>query len=131
MGYIAYIVAQDFSIEAENLKPMAEALVMASNNAKPVPNTGEVKRDLAAQLLVDWGFKVQFGRKGGITEIWREGGGSYDKANYEKLWVLIAPFVKGGSYIECADGYGTRWRNTFDGGLHTEKHQEVRWVSEK
>jgi len=106
-----YYVTIEFELDIQDVKGLAEAI-------KPLQDRGEYWGDIEISCRED-----PHGNKFYLLEL-DEYYVSYDDDEFEELYDIIAPFVKGNIYLRGEES--EQWVECFDGkGTHTYKDSSV------
>lgn len=127
MGYCASMVDSSFHIAAEDKQ---KALVAAKGMKEHYHwvSQGDIQGSRTLEELLDtWGYDVEVDDEGNIKDISFNSEKLGDEA---KMFEVIAPFVKSGSFIEMQGEDGALWRWTFKNGEMKEITPTIEWNDE-
>ena len=153
MGRYVTIIAQDFTIKAENTEAAYKAAVALNADdtrksvrycgPKPLEKPEDSKSAASnpgvsylgvrwnydeechtlAEVLREFGFEPEVAPDGAITGLWFD-----DKLGDEQLVLeAIAPFVEDGSMLGWAEGYSDMWSMWFLNGSVKDGPCEIVW----
>jgi len=125
MGYCIRLVDYDFILAAAEKQAALLAIKAMPDIRYPWVNFDDVKRaKTLEEAMYVWNYRAEVDKGGNIIGVEF----CADKmGNEELMFRAIAPFVKGGSYLEFTGEDDARWRWKFVNGVLKNLDAKIVW----